>query len=134
MANKNVKLGEAANSFYDPTSGLKVLPGQVVELDNKQSKSKKVTIAMRHGHLVSATDEDVENFANGKAVSNNDPSNDVDKDWDDFEVNEANLKKLNKSDLVELAMHLESEYSQEELESMTKDDLKEEILEIEDSK
>ena len=131
---KQVKLGEAANSFYDPISQTKVLPGQVVELDEKAQKSKKITVALRHGHLVLASEEDVEAAAAGQQVSNNDASNDNDTNWDDFDYTEENLMKLKKPQLVELAMHLESEYSQEELNGLNKTELTEEILEIVEEK
>ena len=131
---KQVKLGEAANSFYDPVSQVKVLPGQVIELDEKAQKSKKISVALRHGHLVLASDEDVEAAAAGNTVSNNDQTNDVDTNWDDFEYSEENLMKLKKPQLVELAMHLESEYSQEELNGLNKTELTEEILEIVEDK
>ena len=128
---KQVKLGENANSFYDPITQVKVLPNQLVTLDDKQQKSKKVAVALRHGHLVVATDEEVEEFESNGEISNNDPSNDVDTNWDDFtDYTEAGLKKLTKTKLVELAMHLETTYSQEELEDMNKTELAEEILEI----
>lgn len=131
---KQVKLGENANSFYDPISGTKVLPGQVVKLEGNSGKSKKIREALRHGHLVIATDEDVEEYEQSGVISNNDPSNDEATDWDDFEVNEKNLGKLKKDKLVELAMHLESSYSQEELNEFKKDELIEEIMEIMEDK
>lgn len=135
MSNKNVKLGELANSFYDPVTQVKVLPGQVVQLEKAQYVSKKTATALRHGHLVLASDEEVEAFESGQPISNNDPSNDQDKNWDEFDgYNEKDLGKLKKGELVELAMYLESEYSQEELNEMNKSDLVEEILEIYEEK
>lgn len=132
---KNVKLGENANSFYDPVTGTKVLPGQVIEVDAKTARSTKIAVALRHGHLVIASEEDIEAANEGNLVTNNDSSNDVDTNWDEFEdYTEAGLKRLTKAKLVELAMHLESEYSQEELNEMNKQELAEEIMEIQEEK
>lgn len=123
---KNVKLGEVANSFYDPTTQVKVLMGQVVTLTSAQQVSKKIKEALRHGHLVTATDEDVEEFENDGQVS----TTAKEDNWEDFEVSAKTVKSLNKDKLVSLAMYLESTYSQAELEEFTKDELKEEILDI----
>ena len=48
---KSIKLGEKATMFFDPISGLKVIPGQVVTPTKNQLSSKKVTNALRYGHL-----------------------------------------------------------------------------------
>ena len=121
---KQVKLGEQANSFYDPITQVKVLMGQVVTLTSDQQVSRKIREALRHGHLVQATDEDVEEAATGvkKEV--------VEMDWDNFEVTDKTIKSLNKEKLVQLAMYLESTYPESELNEFTKDELKEEILEL----
>lgn len=121
---KQVKLGEQANSFYDPITQVKVLMGQVVTLTSEQQVSRKIREALRHGHLVQATDEDVEEAATGvkKEV--------VEMDWDNFEVTDKTIKSLNKEKLVQLAMYLESTYPESELNEFTKDELKEEILEL----
>lgn len=121
---KQVKLGEQANSFYDPITQVKVLMGQVVTLTGEQQVSRKIREALRHGHLVQATDEDMEEAKTGvkKEV--------VEMDWDNFEVSDKTIKPLNKEKLVQLAMYLESAYPESELNEFTKDELKEEILEL----
>ena len=121
---KQVKLGEQANSFYDPITQVKVLMGQVVTLTSEQQVSRKIREALRHGHLVQATDEDMEEAKTGvkKEV--------VEMDWDNFEVSDKTIKPLNKEKLVQLAMYLESAYPESELNEFTKDELKEEILEL----
>ena len=121
---KQVKLGEQANSFYDPITQVKVLMGQVVTLTGEQQVSRKIREALRHGHLVQATDEDMEEAETGvkKEV--------VEMDWDNFEVSDKSIKPLNKEKLVQLAMYLESAYPESELNDFTKDELKEEILEL----
>lgn len=125
---KQVKLGEQANSFYDPITQVKVLMGQVVTVTAEQVVSRKIREALRHGHLVVATEEDVDAFEKDGTVSNKDA--DKAMDWENFEVSEKTIKGLNKDKLVSLATYLETEYTAEDLEGFTKDELKEEILEL----
>ncbi len=54
-----VKLGEKANFFYDAVSGLKVLPGQVIKVDEEKAKANsKIGKALKSGHLEFADEED----------------------------------------------------------------------------
>lgn len=52
-----VTLGTKASMFYDPSSRLKVLPGQEVELTAEQENSKRVKNAIDAGHLRVVTGE-----------------------------------------------------------------------------
>lgn len=54
-----VKLGEKANFFYDAVSGLKLLPGQVVKVDEEKAKANsKINKALKSGHIEFADEED----------------------------------------------------------------------------
>lgn len=65
-----VKLGEKAGMFFDPTSRVKVLPGQVVEVTTPQQQSKKFQKALNGGHIVRVSEEDFKKAdKEGKAVS-----------------------------------------------------------------
>lgn len=52
-----VKLGNKASVFHDPSTGLTVHKGEVVELNNKQMLSKRIRSAINGGHLVYAVSE-----------------------------------------------------------------------------
>jgi hypothetical protein len=64
MENTFLKLGEKASSFYDPTSGVNIRGHEVVKVNAKQMKSKKVIIALRNGHI-NKTDENAYKIYNG---------------------------------------------------------------------
>lgn len=49
------KLNPKASTFYDPTLGLKLLPGYVVEIDAAMTaRSKRLRAAINSGHIVMA--------------------------------------------------------------------------------
>lgn len=136
---KYVKLGDKANSFYDPISTLKVLPGQMVELTEKALKSKKVINALRQGHLSYTDSEDEGKLETVKTEQVNDVANTTQKPTE-VPVTKESLMKLNKAELVKLALdkkvsYLEDEseeetlYTQEELESYDKKEIADLILE-----
>lgn len=52
--NTKVKLNEKAGVFYDPSTGICVRRGQVVELSTTQMLAPRIARALRGGHLVTA--------------------------------------------------------------------------------
>jgi hypothetical protein len=56
MANY-LKLGEKAESFFDPISRLKITKGKVVKLDSIP-KTPKVLKALKNGHIEKTTEDD----------------------------------------------------------------------------
>lgn len=124
---KKVKLGKKANSFYDPTSKLKVLPGDVIELKAVHKASARVIKALRDGHLQS-TDEEATTEAK------NAPKETVDENPDawinELEMTPEKLNKLKKVELIQVAKFYGTEISDEDLEEMKKSDLVEEIFEL----
>lgn len=55
MTTIKVTLGSRASSFFDPTTNIKVLRGDVVELSEKQQQSKRIAGAINTGHLVKSS-------------------------------------------------------------------------------
>lgn len=74
-----VTTGANAHSFYDPTTGISVVKGQEVELNENQYKAPKIQMALNSGHLVRVNKEIKEEA----------------KQYSDSEVEKA-LKKLAK--------------------------------------
>lgn len=52
--NTKVKLNERAGVFYDPSTGICIRRGQVVELSSTQRLAPRIARALRGGHLVTA--------------------------------------------------------------------------------
>ena len=52
--NTKVKLNEKAGVFYDPSTGICIRRGQVVELSSTQMLAPRIARALRGGHLVTA--------------------------------------------------------------------------------
>lgn len=66
--NNNVEVGRKANIFYDPSTGVKVVKGQIVTLTSSQLRSKKVRAALTAGHLVRSNKKATVKNTAGKAV------------------------------------------------------------------
>lgn len=126
---KYVTLGSKAEIFYDPTTRLKVLKGQVVKVDNKAKFSKKINAAIAGGHLVNVTKQQYEDYISDLGL---DTKKETEKgDWREEQVlEEAVLMKLKKEQLVELAKYHETEYDDDTIITLSKAELVEEILEI----
>lgn len=54
---KYVSLGDNAYSFYDPSTGIQVVRGEVVELSLRQLAAPKVRKALINGHLQYVADK-----------------------------------------------------------------------------
>lgn len=52
--NTKVRLNEKAGVFYDPSTGICIRKGQVVELSSTQMLAPRIARALRGGHLVTA--------------------------------------------------------------------------------
>lgn len=123
---KKVKLGDKANSFYDPTSKLKVLPGDVIELKAIHKVSSRVIKALRDGHLQvtdAASTKEVKETVKEKEVNPN-------KWIEELDMVPEKISKLKKEQLIQIAKFYETEYSDEELGDLKKDELVEEIFEL----
>lgn len=54
---KYVSLGDNAYSFYDPSTGIQVVRGEVVELSLRQLAAPKIRKALVNGHLQYVADK-----------------------------------------------------------------------------
>lgn len=117
---KYVKLGEAAaeGSFYDPTLGLKLIPGKIEKLPLNYRTSKRTLAAINGGHLEIVDSEEVQAYLT-----------DEDDDEDD-EVTEKMLKKYNMEQLKEYILDNDTSATEEDFEGKKKPELLEEALEI----
>ena len=123
-----VKLGEKAESFYDPTTGTLVSKHEVVILTDKAKFSNKIKKAIAGGHLVSATKQDYEDYIEDNGLNT---QNEAVEDWrENQDLDEAVLLKLKKEQLIELAIYYKTEYDAKDLASLSKAELVEEITEI----
>ena len=63
MANdRYFALGKKASLFYDPSTGLKLLPGMAVKQTAKLKRSKKISVALKGGHLEYIDSGEKENY------------------------------------------------------------------------
>lgn len=118
---KYAKLGEKANSFYDPSTGFKLAKNEVKEINKEEMVSKKIKSAFKHGHLEVADENEYE--GNDEVVEDNED--------EDEELTEAQLLRKGKEALVALAMETDTELTEKELGKLTKPELVEIILEEE---
>ena len=49
---KYISLGPKANGFFDQTTGLTIARGEKVEVNNRQLKSRRISMALNSGHLI----------------------------------------------------------------------------------
>lgn len=66
MPKTYLKLGSQALSFYDPGSQLNIRGHEVIALD-RLPKSKRVSQALRGGHICTATEEEYAEYQDAKA-------------------------------------------------------------------
>lgn len=125
-----VKLGEKAESFSCPQTGLAVLPNQVVKLEKNHLLSKKIKDAIKGTHLEKVDEEEY-------LKANGNKSEDEDEDEEEVLHTESSLKKMTKDPLLALAItflvkegHDEDE---ESLEKMDKAQLAKFILEVQEN-
>lgn len=139
----HVALGESALSYYDPSLGLKVLPGQAVELPKNWKQSKKTSKAIKAGHLDLVSKGDLEDytvveFTDHRVGAMAPDGNDVKKteeeeEEDDVELTVEGLKADNNKDaLIQMAIEAGSEYSEEDLDGMNKTEIAQEIIDLQE--
>ena len=49
---KFISLGPKANGFFDQTTGLTIARGEKVEVNDRQLRSRRISMALNSGHLV----------------------------------------------------------------------------------
>ena len=154
---KKVRLGKKAESFFDPTTRLQVLKGQVVTLERKHLKSKRVKSALAGGHL-EYTDNSANSDGNeyspmdakpgeydskGAKIGSKSTSKKEENDEEvvhgievseEKEYTEDDLKQKSvfKHTLVAIALVKGSEEAEEDLKKWNKSDLVDEILELQE--
>ncbi len=143
---KYIGLGEKASLFYDPSVALKILPGQAVKLTAKIRRSKKVSVALKGGHLERIDSEEISEYKvigeeNENKIEEKKSEEKVDKTPkpgdDNFETNEPeegwdekSLEKQLKPHLYNLALHYGTEVEEADLKGYNKDELVEEIMDL----
>lgn len=49
---KFIALGEKANGFFDQTTGITIARGEKLEVDERQLRSRRISMALNSGHLI----------------------------------------------------------------------------------
>ena len=49
---KFISLGPKANGFFDQTTGLTIARGEKVEVNDRQLRSRRISMALNSGHLI----------------------------------------------------------------------------------
>ena len=49
---KFISLGPKANGFFDQTTGITIARGEKVEVDDRQLRSRRISMALNSGHLI----------------------------------------------------------------------------------
>ncbi len=62
MAEKYVKLGEKANSFYDPSTGLSLVPNEVKEVPGSFLRSQRTRRFLKGGGIAYASKEEFNEY------------------------------------------------------------------------
>lgn len=143
MSNKRyVKLGSKALSFFDPVSRMILAVGEATTLTPDFRQSKRVTKALRSGHLEYVDRDELENYTivsgleeeteTPEAPAPKEPET-TDTNWmDEFELEEKKLAKLKLSQLQELATYYGVDMEEEEIQNATKAELILALLDLED--
>lgn len=136
-----IKLGPKANSFYDPLTEQKLVPGMVIEYSDKLRKSKKVQDALRGGHLAYAKEEEFNQYRDKleKDVNNIDVDSPTDAKDESLEIwTEDELSSKNKETLIGILNNIneglpeDKQLSDNEITAMKKAELVETILELQE--
>lgn len=121
---KFVKLGEKANSFYDPSTGFKLSKNQVGELTTEMQVSRKIKNALKNGHIEIAEEGEFEDV------------NEIEVNEDkDQQFTESELMSKSKEGLINLLIRIEESLPEDErstsaeLNKMNKTELTEAIME-----
>ena len=125
-----LKLGKKASSFYDPKSQLKITRKEQVVVVNT-SKFPLIEARVRGGHLVQATEAELENWKKLEAKERKEledklaareaakdapkkaPSKVIEVE-DDEDEDENDLSKLTKDELVEKVLEAQTDWEEDE--------------------
>ena len=122
---KYITVGKRANIFHDPTSGITVCKGDIVEVSNRHLMSKRVKGAINAGHLIyvdkAAEEAKADEGVNTEALLQKFNSLSVKHDSDSAKI----AKNFTLDELKELAKSLDIEPEDND----TKEDLVKAILE-----
>lgn len=122
---KYITVGKRANIFHDPSSGITVCKGDIVEVSNRHLMSKRVKGAINAGHLIyvdkAAEEAKADEGVNTDALLQKFNSLTVKHDSDSAKI----AKNFTLDELKELAKSLDIEPE----DSDTKEDLVKAILE-----
>lgn len=122
---KYITVGKRANIFHDPTSGITVCKGDIVEVSNRHIMSKRVKGAINAGHLIyvdkAAEEAKADEGVNTDALLQKFNSLSVKHDSDSAKI----AKNFTLDELKELAKSLDIEPEDND----TKEDLVKAILE-----
>ena len=122
---KYITVGKRANIFHDPTSGITVCKGDIVEVSNRHLMSKRVKGAINAGHLIyvdkAAEEAKADEGVNTEALLQKFNSRSVKHDSDSAKI----AKNFTLDELKELAKSLDIEPEDND----TKEDLVKAILE-----
>ena len=127
---KYLKLGEKAESFFDPSTSLKLSKGKVVRMTQEMKISNRVKKALKGGHIEYATEEDFD-----KTVMDLDVQADDVNQEEEVVYTESNLKGKGKEALINILLNLsgdEEERTEKELSALTKAEIIEEILDLQE--
>lgn len=127
---KYAKLGDKANSFSDPTSGLNLKNKDVVELTPSNLSSKRVKKALNGGHLEYAEKSDYTEFQASKSDKKTKEVDDIEDTVVDYsEMDVKDIKKalknndLLKQNIIEMTADEDEPFTEEDLADLTKDEL-----------
>ena len=122
---KYITVGKRANIFHDPSSGITVCKGDIVEVSNRHLMSKRVKGAINAGHLIyvdkAAEEAKADEGVNTDALLQKFNSLTVKHDSDSAKI----AKNFTLDELKELAKSLDIEPEDND----TKEDLVKAILE-----
>lgn len=140
MANY-VKLGEKASMFYDPVTQTKILPGQVIKISGRDKFSKKISTAIKGGHLDKVEQSEYKAYMESLGKAENNSTGAEDKEEKKEKVNEdtfivenhtdfseEGLAKLSKKELLKLVNYYDTEVDDKALSKYTKQELIDEVI------
>lgn len=133
---KYLTLGEKAQSFHDPITGVNLSSkGEVVEISVKEAKSKRIITALKGGHLVAASKDMFDHYQTTTGKKPAKPAKPTEEEDDVVVTNisEMNVKQLQAYILQNQGEIYDTPYTKDDLKSVSKDDLKAIAVEIEEA-
>lgn len=138
---KYIKLGPKASNFHDVSTGIKVLPGRVVAINEAQYNFDRVANAIQHQHLLEATEAEYDAYQKKVTVRTEQKAEETKteqaqsstakkitkkQDWiekikSEFEIEEDELARLETMKLSELEAYYDELTSDEDTEDEVED-------------